>query len=532
MLILATIVLASQLILVLYVLRLHSRNPASAGKFVLLLVAAGCVFAAFQRIAALFIFFFAALYFLALTRRLRRETKFLTATAFFFFLTYFFFLIAGVRDHIVRLSFFNFFITAPFVHLAELNIFPERAWTEVLMPFVSTQSALWCDYWKGFFLLLSYFFTYSFFLLFGMYAPDTEGPPPLSEFTAPRIVLPFWIFFLVAGAGVFSFRGLTLVSMEAFGLLSALLVIQGLAVLSIFIGVGRSGLLLLFLIFCLSLFSREIIAAVLLLGLIDLALGLRRFIPREVFSRGADTAHAPPPNFRRAAAGTIVTACVIVAGALTVAGLRFDDKHSGPRYPAARLPETPGRVKHLITVDETRVHTPGFSFSIDRYEYPNATGKMPLSGVTLDEARRLCALRGKRLCRPSEWAAACAAGPKNRVSFVAGDVSDSTANNALAASCSWMGMWDEDHVKPGGSLPRCVNPFGIHDMMGNVWEWVDAAGEFPGYAGLMGPAGRTGCGICRRCDWMAVVFEDQLPRVNTALVGFRCCGDAKRRDEK
>ena len=50
-------------------------------------------------------------------------------------------------------------------------------------------------------------------------------------------------------------------------------------------------------------------------------------------------------------------------------------------------------------------------YAIDRLPYPNDPAAPPLVGKTRDEARRLCAERGARLCTELEWERACK-GPK------------------------------------------------------------------------------------------------------------------------
>src|SRR5690606_37275512 len=50
---------------------------------------------------------------------------------------------------------------------------------------------------------------------------------------------------------------------------------------------------------------------------------------------------------------------------------------------------------------------------IDRFLYPNEEGAIPVTGVTQQEARGLCAEQNKRLCSELEWERACK-GPDNR----------------------------------------------------------------------------------------------------------------------
>ena len=123
-------------------------------------------------------------------------------------------------------------------------------------------------------------------------------------------------------------------------------------------------------------------------------------------------------------------------------------------------------------------------YCIDRYEYPNLEGVVPAVMVDWNDARRACAVEGKRLCTAEEWEFACE-GPE-MWPYPYGIERDPTACNidrAVHAAGPAARSRDPgrspreverlDKRVPSGSLPRCVSPFGVHDMTGNVDEWVD-----------------------------------------------------------
>jgi hypothetical protein len=75
---------------------------------------------------------------------------------------------------------------------------------------------------------------------------------------------------------------------------------------------------------------------------------------------------------------------------------------------AGSTPGDAGRVPELEAKNQEVELGP---FGIDRLPYPNDPAQPPLLGKTRDEARRLCAERGARLCTEVEWERACK-GPK------------------------------------------------------------------------------------------------------------------------
>ncbi len=101
---------------------------------------------------------------------------------------------------------------------------------------------------------------------------------------------------------------------------------------------------------------------------------------------------------------------------------------------------------------------------IDRYEYPNRAGAMPITNVDFAEAESLCAGAGKRLCTEQEWEAACKGS--------AGD------------AYPWGKKLERDRcvikgprVKgpaASGSRPKCVGENGVFDLVGNVAEWTSS----------------------------------------------------------
>jgi len=98
-------------------------------------------------------------------------------------------------------------------------------------------------------------------------------------------------------------------------------------------------------------------------------------------------------------------------------------------------------------------------------------GEMPVINVSWGDAKQyvgwLSQLTRKeyRLLTEAEWEYAARAGATTRYSW--GD--DPSMGSANCDGCG--GHWKLQQTAPVGSLKP--NAFGLHDMHGNVWEWVE-----------------------------------------------------------
>ena len=103
-------------------------------------------------------------------------------------------------------------------------------------------------------------------------------------------------------------------------------------------------------------------------------------------------------------------------------------------------------------------------------------GDRPVMLVTWEDAQAyagwLSETTGKRYRLPTEaeWEYAARAGSETR--FPWGD--DVGRGNANCDGCG--SAWDDERTAPAGALP--ANAFGIHDMVGNVYEWVEDCGQY------------------------------------------------------
>lgn len=165
---------------------------------------------------------------------------------------------------------------------------------------------------------------------------------------------------------------------------------------------------------------------------------------------------------------------------------------------------------------------------------PDVVPQAYLSG---DEAEAACQASGKRLCTSDEWVLACS-GIAGRT-FPYGDAYDPGACNDTYVGTHPVvdyfgtseGVWDPasmndpginqqpDTVARTGAFADCVTPDGVHDLHGNLHEWVaDASGTFRG--GFYADARINGEG----CAYRTVAHGRGYHDYST---GFRCCADPR-----
>jgi formylglycine-generating enzyme required for sulfatase activity len=167
-------------------------------------------------------------------------------------------------------------------------------------------------------------------------------------------------------------------------------------------------------------------------------------------------------------------------------------------------------------------------FGRDRHPVVNVTWQDAVAYVVW-----LAGETGKpyRLPSEAEWEYAARAGTTARYWW--GDAAGSGR-----ANCGGCGSaWDGDRTAPVGSLP--ANPFGLHDVLGNLWEWT-ADCYHSSYQGV--PAdGRPhiyrGCGqkVIRGGSWVVPPREirsasrwREYPVAPSDEIGFRVARDLER----
>ncbi len=178
-----------------------------------------------------------------------------------------------------------------------------------------------------------------------------------------------------------------------------------------------------------------------------------------------------------------------------------------------------------VTVGDYRAFAPGYA--------PDEDPAWPVVGVSWNDACAYCAWLGDgthdciRLPSEAEWEYACRAG--SPAPFATGDeISQRAANYLYSEEGLRLGP---GRRTPVGSFPP--NAFGLHDLHGNVCEWVED-GWHPGYEGApadgsaWSDAGDSGRRVIRGGAWdylprlLRSAWRDSLPRSQRRdNVGFR-----------
>jgi formylglycine-generating enzyme required for sulfatase activity len=251
--------------------------------------------------------------------------------------------------------------------------------------------------------------------------------------------------------------------------------------------------------------------------LLGLLLTLSVVLLCECMPAGADEPLKPGQSFKDCATGC-PEMVVIPAGSFTMGSPQYEPGHKKDEAP-----------QHNVTITKP--------FAVSKFEVTFAEwdacaahgdciphvdddgwgrDRQPVINVSWNDAQHYVAWLSKitsktyRLLSEAEYEYAARAG--TQMAYPWGDKTGT--NNANCSGCG--SKWDATQTAPVGSF--MPNQFGLHDMVGNVWEWVeDCPHEDYGQAPVDGSAWMTGdCGHhrLRGGSWASV--SDEIRSANRA----------------
>ena len=173
-------------------------------------------------------------------------------------------------------------------------------------------------------------------------------------------------------------------------------------------------------------------------------------------------------------------------------------------------------------LSKTRKH---MSFCMNTYESQNVEGEMPAITIDWFESKARCEADGKRLCTADEWTFACEGPDGLPYPYGDGLHRDADACNidhpSMDPSTPRSEWPKHNRSVASGAMPGCVSWAGVHDMTGNIDEFVDNVGgsmeKAPFRSGLKG--GYWGP-VRTRCRPMTDVHG---PTHSFYQQGYRCC---------
>lgn len=152
----------------------------------------------------------------------------------------------------------------------------------------------------------------------------------------------------------------------------------------------------------------------------------------------------------------------VPAGEFKMGGCKYDAEQPihvvriTQSFLLGKYPVTNAQYAEFMDQTETRIGKPEY-WDDRRFNQPD----QPVVGVSWDEACAFCEWIGGRLPSEAEWEYACRAGSTTEYSF--GNDADELGDHA------WFSQNSNDQSQPVGA--KKPNPWGLHDMHGNVWEW-------------------------------------------------------------
>jgi formylglycine-generating enzyme required for sulfatase activity/serine/threonine protein kinase len=242
-------------------------------------------------------------------------------------------------------------------------------------------------------------------------------------------------------------------------------------------------------------------------------------------------------NERPAHQVTLSPYCIDLTEVTVFAYKQCSDRGECKRAP--RENEWPG-----ITARERKVYDP-----LCNIRDVDARGSYPINCVDWELADTFCKAKGGRLPTEAEWEFATRGSDGRKYPWGDSPPTDGTRLNACGKEClAWGKRFNEEvsamyssddgfaTTAPVGSFPKGASPFGLQDVVGNVWEWA-SDWYAPYTAGAqVDPRGGSGedrvlrGGAWNGGDpaWVRPTYRFKSPpTLRSHGIGFRCAKDLK-----
>ena len=100
-------------------------------------------------------------------------------------------------------------------------------------------------------------------------------------------------------------------------------------------------------------------------------------------------------------------------------------------------------------------------------------GLLPVIGVEYADANAYCRFYGKRLPTEQEWEKAARGTDERIYPWGDSEPTKTLANYEVTSFCGPFCNVYAEMLKPVNSYPGGQSPYGIYNMIGNAWEWVE-----------------------------------------------------------
>jgi sulfatase modifying factor 1 len=158
------------------------------------------------------------------------------------------------------------------------------------------------------------------------------------------------------------------------------------------------------------------------------------------------------------------------------------------------------------------------SFCMDKEEYTDSDSDIPVHNITFVQAENLCKAEGKRLCKENEWNLACEGNERSPISY-GWERHSELCNIDIVKNLGRVGHL-VDHARSINDFPGCISSYGIHNLNGNVDEWILRPGGSGMYKGML--SGGWWAGVRAACRPKTTEHYNLYADIQT---GTRCCTD-------